>query len=262
MKFLHPEVAAKYQLIGIRPGKYNFKGFGEIDLCGLSVARADALVARGFTHLKLRQGVAPGAANAPVPNLKARPIGAAAKTEKETQPETTPEELRKNKQYVNKLLTMDWKDLSHQDHLVFFNNQSYFMKKKEMFLEISSMDRDMKSLHAKLKSLKTTEERKATMNRIAYLENGKIEYWSLIDKWIAPETDPEKIAEGAAAAALNKDRQIKTNRIYIYRAEISIPGMPEKFASERERKAKKIAEVEKRKAELIELGSPYTGKEE
>ena len=58
MKALRTEVAAKYALIGIRPGKYAFKGFGEIDLSELTVAKADELFKRGFPYLKLKNAKA------------------------------------------------------------------------------------------------------------------------------------------------------------------------------------------------------------
>lgn len=48
---LIPEVAAKYNLVGIKPGKYQFSGFGEIDLTKIDLVEADGLVKLGFPHL-------------------------------------------------------------------------------------------------------------------------------------------------------------------------------------------------------------------
>ena len=43
----------------ITPGRYNFQGFGEIDLSNLSPARAESLVKRGFPFLKPEENKAP-----------------------------------------------------------------------------------------------------------------------------------------------------------------------------------------------------------
>ena len=50
-KALPAEVAEKYNLKIIRPGKYNFDKFGTIDLRTISLEKADALVEKGFTFL-------------------------------------------------------------------------------------------------------------------------------------------------------------------------------------------------------------------
>lgn len=50
-KALQPEVAEKYRLVIIRPGKYNFHKFGEIDLRTLKLSKADTLVKDGFPFL-------------------------------------------------------------------------------------------------------------------------------------------------------------------------------------------------------------------
>ncbi len=52
---LPKEVAEKYRLKTIRPGKYNFQGFGEIDLRTLSLAAADELVKKKFPFLVLKK---------------------------------------------------------------------------------------------------------------------------------------------------------------------------------------------------------------
>jgi len=45
---LPAEVAAKYNLKIIRPGKYNFHGFGEIDLRKVTLKEVEALKKKGF----------------------------------------------------------------------------------------------------------------------------------------------------------------------------------------------------------------------
>jgi len=45
---LPAEVAAKYNLKIIRPGKYNFHGFGEIDLRKVTLKQVKELIEKGF----------------------------------------------------------------------------------------------------------------------------------------------------------------------------------------------------------------------
>ena len=56
---LPEDVAKKYRMKTIRAAKYNFAGFGEIDLRTISVAKADDLYAKKFPYLeKLPDAVA------------------------------------------------------------------------------------------------------------------------------------------------------------------------------------------------------------
>jgi len=52
---LPEDVAKKYNCKVIRPGKFDFKGFGEIDLRTISVPQADKLVEKGFPYLELKE---------------------------------------------------------------------------------------------------------------------------------------------------------------------------------------------------------------
>lgn len=55
MNSLKAEVAEKYKLVGVKPGKYQFNGFGEIDLSSISLAEADGLYKLKFPHLVLKK---------------------------------------------------------------------------------------------------------------------------------------------------------------------------------------------------------------
>ncbi len=50
-KKLRDDVAEKYTLKTIRPGKYNFHKFGTIDLRTINLKKADELVENGFRFL-------------------------------------------------------------------------------------------------------------------------------------------------------------------------------------------------------------------
>lgn len=266
MKTLTNEVAAKYALIGIRPGKYVFKGFGEINLSQLSLAKADELYKKGFPFLKLKNGVSEQAP--PVGTQKVRLIKTAKETGKIKGGISTPADvdtLRKNKKLINKLLSLEWKDLSDQERLIFFNEE-YFTFKKGILIKVSETDRKMQSLHANLKAIATDEakieERGALMDELSQLEEQKLEAFGEIDTWKEPEvnTDPEDIKSQAAAEALKKQKLIDAHENFIYRNEPSLANMPEDTAAQKKKKAKKAAEIERRKKELIELGKPYQRK--
>jgi len=64
MNGLRPDVALKYYVDIIKPGNYNFKDFGDIDLCNITMEQADSLVERGFSFLKLKRQ------NIIIPNYK------------------------------------------------------------------------------------------------------------------------------------------------------------------------------------------------
>lgn len=60
-KKLSPEVAAKYTLQGVEPGRHHFNGFGVYDMCTLSLAEAEELVKQGFKWLQLKKNKPPKA---------------------------------------------------------------------------------------------------------------------------------------------------------------------------------------------------------
>ena len=65
---LQPEVAEKYNLVGVKVGRFQFSGFGTINLPDVDLAHADALVAGGFTHFepKKKESAQPPEAKAKV----------------------------------------------------------------------------------------------------------------------------------------------------------------------------------------------------
>ena len=108
---LRKEVAAKYQMKTIRPGKYNFPEFGTIDLREINLQRADDLVAKGFPFLVLREK--------PIEITNKEPEKPEQKTEITQTPAIPVIQLRKNKSYINKLLSMNWSDLAFTDKVIF-----------------------------------------------------------------------------------------------------------------------------------------------
>jgi hypothetical protein len=56
---LQDEVSAKFDLVGCKPGKYLFAGFGELDLTAISTKDAKSLIAAGFPYLKAKSKAPP-----------------------------------------------------------------------------------------------------------------------------------------------------------------------------------------------------------
>ncbi len=253
---LQKEVAAKYRMQTIRPGKYNFPKFGTIDLREITLRQADELVAKGFPFLVKREKPLEIKKETPAP-LKTIPD-----KPKQQPPQLPVTELRKNKTYINKLLSMNWTDLSFPDKVIFDKSEKLFLEKKTLFIENSDMDREMRSLHAKMKALdpdpKNDLKRKELIQRLASLDDQKADNWEKIDKWEAPIAEKaETESEKAVRLALERERQIKANKIYIYRAEKMLPGMKSDTEKQRRRIEAKKKEIEHRRQELIEWGAPY-----
>jgi len=49
------QVAEKYNLVGITPGRHQFPEYGTIDLSKITLSVADQLFAAGFPHLEKRK---------------------------------------------------------------------------------------------------------------------------------------------------------------------------------------------------------------
>jgi len=253
---LQDEVSAKYRLVTIRPGKHYFPQFGEVDLRKIKLQKADELFAKGFPFLKLREK--------PLEITEKENVIPEKKeeTSKPAVKQIPVAKLRENKMFVNKLLTMNWPDLTFSEKGIFNNSQKSFLEKKTLFIANSDMDREMRSLHAKLKAIdpapKNNPQRKDLIQQLMELEDAKFQNWQKIDSWEEPEKEPEETdTEKAVRLALEKDKRIKTNKIYIYRAEKILGQMKEETEKQRRKKAERIAEINKRKQELIDLGSPY-----
>jgi hypothetical protein len=189
------------------------------------------------------------------------------KIEPKTAPETDkiipPDNLRKNKQYINKLLTLNWNDLSFSDKVIFNNSEKYFIGKKSLMIENSDIEKQMRSLHTKVKSIdpddKNNEKRQEIMQELSELDDKKSSNWEVIDKWEEPEPDiiQKSDTETAIREALKREKLIKAHKVYIYRAKKMLDKMPEKTPNQRKRKEKKIAEIERRKKELTDMGDAY-----
>lgn len=184
---------------------------------------------------------------------------AATETDKIIHPDT----LRSNKQYINKLLTLNWNDLSFSDKTIFGNSEKYFLSKKTLLIENSDIEKQMRSLHTKVKSIdpdeKNNENRKEIMQELAELDDKKSANWEVIDSWVDPETDKiqNTDTETAIREALKREKLIKAHKVYIYRAEKMLDKMPEKTSNQRKRKEKKITEIKRRKKELADMGEAY-----
>lgn len=176
-----------------------------------------------------------------------------------------PVDLRKNKSYINRTLTLNFSDLSFEDKVLFNNDEAYFLSKKQLMIENGNIEQQMRSLHTKMKSIdpdkKFNKDRKEIMDQLIELEDQKSANWIIIDTWEEIKTDnlPAN-TEDAEKKAIEKIKLIEAHGNFIYRAEMTIPNMPESTVVLKKKKAAKIAEVERRKQELVNLGAPYNRK--
>lgn len=268
---LQPDVEVKYRLVRIRPGKYNFSDFGTIDLREIDVKQADELYQKGFQFLELKEEKQEiSKKTAPVQKEKSDTNKAKAVSNKPANdpelPDAKPLEiyaLRRNITYLNKLLTLNWTDLSYNDKLVFDNSEKLFTEKKALFIENSDITREMQSLHAKMRTFtdpdpKFDEQRKGLIQKLADLDDQRAGNWKEIDHFEPLKTTSEesKLKEAIKQGEENQ-KTILRHRSFINRAEKIIPGMKTETETQRQKKQYKIDEVERRKKELIRLGSPY-----
>lgn len=173
-------------------------------------------------------------------------------------------ELRVNKKYINKILVLSWDDLTFNEKIIFNNSEDYFLEKKSLMIKNGDIERKIRSLHSKVKTIDPdtnyNKDREKIMQQLVILEDKKAENWISIDTWKEPESDFSLDTEMAVQKALEREKLIKAHGNFIYRAEIIIPAMPEDSEKQKKKKADKIAELNRRKKELITLGSPYNRK--
>ena len=176
-------------------------------------------------------------------------------------PTDTPVNLRSSKNYVNKLLALSFSDLSFSDKMIFFNSESYFLQKKTLFVANSDIEKEMRSLHAKMKVISPEAQynakRQSIIEKLTELEQNKASNWSAIDTWDEPKEFKGTEVEKAVHEAIETQKKIKANQIYIYRAEKMLESMPNETEKQREKRKIRLAEIDKRKKELTDMGQPY-----
>lgn len=263
---LLPEVARKYYVKTIKPGKYNFKGFGEIDLRTITLQKADRLVEHGFQFLVLKPGYKTPNPEHGIQNTEPRTPNTEQKTQapnKELQ--NKPPDIsafRKNRDYINKLLTMSWDNLNFQERLIFNDEQVYFLEKQKALLNIKQLNDAMKSAHAAMRKLhehtKNDSERAQLLEKLSDMDAVKASLWKEIDTWKEPQSaNPEAMKiKAVQKEALEMDKTIKAHSNYIWRGEKEL----QKKDIKPERKAYLTQEIKRRKEELIEMGQPYSRK--
>ena len=120
---------------------------------------------------------------------------------------------------------------------------------QEKFKQAGEMKNQEKTLHAELKTIlddESKKERRAElMKQITSIKADVKSIWAEIDQWWAEnkeKTKEQRIADDAAAAAIQKQKDIKAYKTYIQR----------NYGNE-----KKAAELEKRMKQLEEWGIDY-----
>lgn len=92
-------------------------------------------------------------------------------------------EISESKMLTNKLLARDWSDLSPVEKKYFNNNQSAFKVKKNLLIENSKIESELKSMHAMLHVSKSDEERKDLAEKMVSLKKRQAINWGQIDNF-------------------------------------------------------------------------------
>jgi len=170
--------------------------------------------------------------------------------------------LRSNKQYINKLLTLNYSDMTFDDKVLFNNDETLFLEKKTIFMSIADSMRELRSLHANLKAIdpdaKNNSKRKKIIQDIAYLDDFAKDSWEQVDTWKEKlEVPTVSNSDLAVAKAIADQKRIAANQIFIKRALISIPLMPSKSLKQQNKKFKKQEQLNKRMKELEAFNVQY-----
>jgi len=183
-------------------------------------------------------------------NIDLKPIRIPAKEEK-----NNIEKLRSNKLYINKVLTVDFSDLSDSDKEIFFNDPAYFNFKKQLLYENSKIDKTCTAIHGDMKNAKTDAKRKEKVNELISFDTKKRENWEKIDNWQynAAYFKDKKHDPVKKAVEQTKKNMLKIGLLknYIARAE---KQLKEGKLTEKEVKKRKI-KLENWKKELKQLES-------
>ncbi len=153
--------------------------------------------------------------------------------------------LRENKLLVNKLLVMEWDKLGDTDKEIFFNNEVFFMEKKEALIEISQLKNEMHLADAKRKSTKSQDVRKKYNIVVSTISNKIKNNFRKIDNWTVPVYQKDDAAE-----AVKRERRIR------YLEGTAIPRAKKELKSEKmdeERKELRVKNLKEWQTELIEL---------
>ena len=160
------------------------------------------------------------------------------------------------------MLTLNWSDLENRDRQVVFNDEGYFLEKKKLLIENSRTDKKMRSLHSKVKTMTGIDHTKAVradiMQQLNDLDKQRINNWKVIDDWKEPEkvkTQAELTVEEAVRRAMERDKIIRAHKIYIYRAEKLLPGLPSETRKQKDKIEYYKKQIVSRKMELKELGA-------
>ena len=261
MKILSAKISKHFKLVTIRPGKHSFKDWGVIDFTTISLDEAQILYDKGFPFLQTAEKTK----ETPTPHLKI--TEAAIETAKEVI--LFDPKKRFDKKYINTLLTWDWNDLARVDQELFFFSEAYFLSKKQLLIQCGDIYKKMVSLHAKQRTMAgeefTDDQRKEVVQELAGLDDTRSGYFKTIDTWNEADAEnpiPKDKLDTSAIANLTLDlqRKIDVDKLWISRAEKTLPGMKTDSAVQVAKKTSKQGELlirkralETNKPKLLEL---------
>lgn len=131
--------------------------------------------------------------------------------------------LRDNVAYVNKTLTLKFKDLTPGDKAIFFGDEKYFLSKQKLMFDNSKIDKKATALHEAMKIAKNDQERQKKLKELQDLDQKKRENWKKVNNWdYKPEDLKKNIkdpVQDAVKEGMEKQKKVDLLKNYIQRAE-------------------------------------------
>lgn len=250
MNILSEHLQGHFTLVTIRPGKHTFPAFGVVDFTNISLDKAESLFSNGFPFLRKVNSNEKSTiqkiteCSIPIPIEIERPLDPSQ---------------RLNKKLINKLLALNWSDLSQSEKFLFFYSEQYFLGKKQLMLENGDLKQQMVSLHAKVRSMindkYTDSDRSLIMKEIFFMEDSIAENWKIIDTWQEQEVEffnqeSTALEKNSVKIALDLKRQIEVDKLWISRANATLPKMKTESSLQKKLKTDKTKELILRKERL------------
>jgi hypothetical protein len=147
--------------------------------------------------------------------------------------------LEQTKLLTNKLLSRNWTELDQKEKAYFHDNQAWFDHKKNLLIDNSKIESQLKTTHASLFHATSDEEREQIGQKLVELKKQQSENWSSIDNFEDSDIERSRNAESA-----HIDKSDLIQRRNNLRARIS-----------KAKKSNDPAKLEQLQAELSEIES-------
>jgi hypothetical protein len=152
--------------------------------------------------------------------------------------------LEQTKLLTNKLLAREWFELNEREQGYFKSDSNIFAYKKELLIENSKIEGELKSLHAQLQLAIKDEKRKPLAEKMVTLKKKQAENWETIDNFNFSIENAEKIEITDKAESILKRNNLRSR---VSKLEKQVLNTSDK------KYQKKLSDLENCKKELEEI---------